>query len=169
MKKNEAIFSKDPEHKKLTVVRAFDAPLKQVWEAWTISEILDHWWAPKPYNAETKTMDFREGGQWLYCMVGPEGDRTWCRVDYTTIEPYKSITSTVMFCDEEGNENLEFPRMNWNQAFSQTGSDTTVTVEIRFAKTADMEMIINMGFEQGFTAGLGNLDQYLGNYQVQHH
>lgn len=164
MTKNEAVFSKDLENKKLTVVRAFDAPLKQVWKAWTKSEILDHWWAPKPYNAETKTMDFREGGQWLYCMVGPEGDRTWCRVDYKTIELYKSITSVVMFCDEKGNETLDFPRMNWKKEFSETGSGTTVRVEITFAQTADMEMIIKMGFQEGFTAGLGNLDHYLASH-----
>lgn len=161
MTKKEALFAKDPANKKITVVRAFDAPLKQVWEAWTKSEILDHWWAPQPYNAETKTMDFREGGQWLYCMVGPGGDRTWCRVDYKTIEPYKSFSLATMFCDEEGNENPDFPVMSWKNTFSQQGSDTTVTIEISFAKTADMEMILKLGFQEGFTAGLGNLDHYL--------
>lgn len=164
MTKNEAVFSKDLENKKLTVVRAFDAPLERVWKAWTTSEILDHWWAPKPYNAETKSMDFREGGRWLYCMVGPEGDRNWCRVDYKTIDPYKSIVSVDMFCDEEGNENTDFPRMNWKKAFRQTGSSTTVTIELTFAKTADMETILKMGFQEGFTAGLGNLDDYLANH-----
>jgi len=164
MTKQEAVFSKDLGNKRITVVRAFDAPLEQVWKAWTTSEILDLWWAPKPYNAETKTMDFREGGRWLYCMVGPEGDRTWCRVDYITVEPYKSITSAVMFCDEDGHENLDFPRMNWEKEFSQTDSGTTVTIDITFPKTADMEMILKMGFQEGFTAGLGNLDDYLGSH-----
>jgi PhnB protein len=161
MTKRAAVFSKDLESKKLTVVRAFDAPLEQVWKAWTESKILDQWWAPKPYRAETKTMDFRAGGVWLYCMVGPKGDRSWCRVDYKIVEPYKSITSTARFCDEDGNENPDFPVMNWRKEFSQTGSNTTVTVEITFVKEADMEMIIKMGFQEGFTAGLNNLDQYL--------
>ncbi len=167
MTKKEAVFSKDMENKKLTVVRSFDASLEQVWKAWTESKILDQWWAPKPYRAETKTMDFRAGGVWLYCMVGPEGDRTWCRVDYKTVDPYKSITSTAGFCDEEGNENPDFPVMNWRKEFSQTGSDTTVTVEITFAKEADMETIIKMGFQEGFTAGLNNLDQYFSNLPIK--
>ncbi len=159
MTKNEAIFSKDLESKKLTVVRAFDAPVEQVWEAWTTSEMLDRWWAPKPYRAETKTMDFRDGGLWLYCMVGPDGSRHWCRVDYQTIDPGKRVVSTAMFCDEEGHENLEMPRMHWKQAFGKTGSGTTVTVVISFDKTADMEMIIKMGFQEGFTMGMGNLEE----------
>jgi uncharacterized glyoxalase superfamily protein PhnB/uncharacterized protein YndB with AHSA1/START domain len=161
MTKKETVFSKDLQNKKLTVVREFDAPLELIWKAWTESEILDQWWAPKPYRAETKSMDFREGGSWLYCMVGPKGDSAWCRVDYKTIKPYKSITSIDQFCDENGKVNTEFPSMNWKKEFSQTDSGTTVRVEIAFAKEADMETIIKMGFQEGFTAGLGNLDHYL--------
>ncbi len=161
MTKNEAVFSKDMDNKKLTVVRSFDASLEQVWKAWTTSEILDLWWAPKPYRAETKTMDFSEGGYWLYCMIGPEGNGTWCKVSYKTIEPHKSITSTTMFCDEEGNANSDFPVMNWKKKFSKTGSSTTVTVDITFDKAIDMETVLKMGFQEGFTAGLGNLDSYL--------
>jgi len=36
-----------------------------------------------------------------------------------------------------------------------------VRVEISFAKEADMQAIIGMGFEEGFKMGLGNLDEYL--------
>jgi len=64
--KNEASFEKDLKNKRLTVSRAFNAPLELVWKAWTESEILDQWWAPKPYRAETKSMDFRKGGMWAY-------------------------------------------------------------------------------------------------------
>lgn len=162
MTKNETVFSKDLEKKKLTVVRAFDASLERVWEAWTTSGILDQWWAPKPYRAETKTMDFREGGRWLYCMVGPTGDKHWCRVDYKTVRTLKSITDSAMFCDEEGKENLEFPVMHWNKQFKETGDATTVTIDITFDRETDMEAILKMGFQEGFTMGLGNLDEYLG-------
>ncbi|MDR3715132.1 MAG: SRPBCC domain-containing protein [Puia sp.] len=161
MATKEAVFTKDPDNKKLTVVRAFDAPLTQVWEAWTTGEILDQWWAPKPYKAETKTMDFRKDGRWLYCMAGPQGDRHWCRVDYHTVEPHRLITSAAKFCDEAGNENKDFPTMYWRKEFSGTGDRTTVRIEITFDKTADMETIIKMGFQEGLTMGLGNLDQYL--------
>lgn len=164
MTKREAVFSKDMANKKLSVVRLFDAPLAQVWKAWTTAEILDQWWAPRPYKAETGHMDFREGGQWLYCMVGPAGDKTWCRVDYHTIDPQKRITSVVVFCDAQGNENPDFPKVNWKKEFSQLDSKRTqVAIEITFEQTNDMEMLLKMGFEGGFTAGLNNLDQYLEN------
>jgi PhnB protein len=159
--KREAVFSKDLENKKLTVVRAFDASLERVWQAWTESEILDQWWAPKPYKAETKTMDFKEGGFWLYCMVGPEDYKAWCIENFKSIELLKRITSTDSFCDEQGNQSPDSPVMNWRKEFNETGNGTTVNIEIVFDKEADMEAIIKMGFQEGFTAGLDNLDDYL--------
>ncbi|GGA90299.1 SRPBCC family protein [Puia dinghuensis] len=164
MMKRETVFSKDLPNKRLTVVREFDAPLELVWKAWTRSDMLDQWWAPKPWRAETKTMDFREGGFWLYCMKGPNGDHAWCRVDFKTIAPYQRITTGVSFCDEEGNKNPDMPTMDWRKEFSQSGDVTTVRVEISFPREADMETIIQMGFQEGFTAGLGNLDEYLQQY-----
>jgi hypothetical protein len=41
------------------------------------------------------------------------------------------------------------------------GGGTKVEVEITFATQADMEKIIEMGFEVGFTAAHGNLDELL--------
>ncbi len=70
MSNKQTTISKDAANKKLIVVREFDAPLEQVWKAWTDKDILDKWWAPKPWKAKTKSMDFREGGAWLYSMGG---------------------------------------------------------------------------------------------------
>jgi uncharacterized protein YndB with AHSA1/START domain len=167
MTKRETVFSKDL--KKLTVVREFDATLDLVWRAWTDSQILDQWWAPKPYKAETKAMDFREGGAWLYCMVGPQADRHWCRVDYKKIESHKSITSTALFCDEEGNRNADLPAMDWQKEFSQTDGVTRVRVELSFATETELETIMKMGFKEGFTAGLSNLDEYLSKQFAEKH
>jgi uncharacterized protein YndB with AHSA1/START domain len=162
MTKKETVFLKDLQNKKLVVVKAFDAPLELVWKAWTQSEILDQWWAPKPYRAETKIMDFREGGFWLYAMTGPKGDTSWCKENFKMINLQESITHFVFFCDEGGVENKEFPVMHWHKEFS-TGDDneTTVSCEITFDKVEDMEKIISMGFQEGFTMGLANLDAYL--------
>jgi len=161
MMKREAVFSKDLQKKMITVVREFDAPLNLVWKAWTDSDILDQWWAPKPWKAETKTMDFRAGGHWLYFMKGPDGNGSWCSVEFGTITPRKSYTSSTAFCDEAGNKNMAFPMMEWHNTFSETGGVTSVKVEISFAKEADLQAIIAMGFEEGFKMGLGNLDEYL--------
>lgn len=163
MTNNEAVFTKDLQNKKINVVRAFDAPLNLVWQAWTESEILDQWWAPKPYRAETKIMDFREGGYWLYQMVGPQHTEhsSWCKEEYKTIIILQKIANAVSFCDENGITDTGFPTMNWEKNFIDGGEHTTVNIDIYFDKEADMQTIVGMGFQEGFTAGLSNLDHYL--------
>jgi uncharacterized protein YndB with AHSA1/START domain len=153
--------TKDVTGKKIIVVRDFDAPVERVWRAWTDESILDQWWAPKPWKAETKSMDFREGGYWLYAMVGPEGERIWGRVDYQTIDEHKRFIAKDSFCDENGTSNEDSPSMTWTNEFIKTGDFTTVRVEISFAKEEDMNQILEMGFEEGFTMALGNLDEVL--------
>ena len=161
MKTKETIFSKDLKNKKLTVLRAFDAPLDQVWDAWTKSEILDQWWAPKPYKTETKTHKFKEGGFWLYCMVGPDDFRHWSIERYKVIEPKKTIINSCTFCDENGKGPTKTAMDWWKKSFTQTGNQTEVIVEINFDNESDMESFLKIGFEDGFTAGLINLDEYL--------
>jgi uncharacterized protein YndB with AHSA1/START domain len=46
------------------ITREFAADLDLVWDAFTKAEILDLWFAPQPWRAKTKEMDFREGGRW---------------------------------------------------------------------------------------------------------
>lgn len=157
----ETLISKDAANKKLKVVREFDAPVEKVWKAWTETELLDQWWAPRPWKANTQSMDFREGGTWQYYMEGPDGSRHYCRADYETIVPNKSFVGLDAFCDENGKINDDFPRMHWKCVFSKSDSGTKVDVEITFATEADMEKIIEMGFKEGFTAAHGNLDELL--------
>lgn len=159
--KQKTQVTKDLANNKVVVVREFDAPVGQVWKAWTESGLLDQWWAPRPWKARTKTMDFREGGHWLYAMVGPDGEQNWSRADYQTIDPQKSFTAEDAFCDEAGKVNPEFPRMHWKTEFSPTATGTKVAVEITFSSTADLEKILEMGFQEGFTAALNNLEALL--------
>lgn len=154
-------ISKDLENKKLLIVREFDAPVDRVWRAWTEKDLLDTWWAPKPWKAKTKTMDFREGGFWLYCMIGPDGTQTWARVDFKTISNNKSFTAVDYFCDEKGNKNEDLPTMQWKNEFNPSKAGTKVTVEITFPNEGALKTILEMGFEEGFKAALGNLDELL--------
>jgi uncharacterized glyoxalase superfamily protein PhnB/uncharacterized protein YndB with AHSA1/START domain len=161
---NKAIlfnFDVDKENNQIKVERSFNAPIDLVWAAWTESEILDQWWAPKPWVAKTKSMDFREGGHWLYAMVGPNNEKHWSRADYIKITPEKFFSSLDGFCDEEGTPNMSLPRNKWENSFSDQGHETIVNILLSFDTLKDLEKIIAMGFKEGFTAGLENLDQYI--------
>jgi uncharacterized protein YndB with AHSA1/START domain len=154
-------FIVDKPNNTITVTREFNAPLPLVWKAWTTAELLDQWWAPKPWKANTKSMDFREGGRWLYNMTGPEGEIHWSLADYKTIDAKKSFRALDAFCDEDGNIKEDWGRSDWNNSFSADGERTTVTIQITFDKLETLENHIQMGFKEGFTAGLDNLDELL--------
>src|ERR1700760_380793 len=96
-------FSVNKDSSTIHVKREFAADLPLVWDAWTKPELLDLWWAPKPYRTETKSMDFREGGVWLYAMVSPENGMHWNKAIYKKIETGQSFSGSDGFCDEDGN------------------------------------------------------------------
>lgn len=157
----KTLYEKDLAANKIRVTREFAAPVEQVWEAWTKPELLEQWWAPKPWKAVSKSMDFREGGRWLYCMTGPEGEKHWSIATYEKIIPNKHYEGLDAFCDEDGNINPEMPRMQWSVDFNAVPDGTRVDVEITFSSREDLEKIVEMGFEEGFAAAHGNLDEIL--------
>ena len=70
-------FTVNKSNKTVLVTREFAAELALVWDAFTTQEILDQWWAPKPWGSRTKVMDFKVGGRRFYAMVSPEGQEKW--------------------------------------------------------------------------------------------
>jgi uncharacterized glyoxalase superfamily protein PhnB/uncharacterized protein YndB with AHSA1/START domain len=154
-------FTVNKENNTVNVKREFAANLELVWEAWTNPEILDQWWAPKPYRTVTKSMDFREGGMWLYAMVSPQDEKHWCKNDYQKIEHQKNFSGLDAFCDENGTINTDMPRTLWTNTFEENEGTTIVNIVAKYKNLADLEKIIKMGFKEGFTMALQNLDQYI--------
>ena len=158
-------FTVDKENNTVNVTREFAANLELVWEAWTNPEILDQWWAPKPYQTRTKSMDFRAGGMWLYEMYNTESkdqqECHWCKNDYHKIVPQTMFTGLDAFCDENGVVNREMPRTLWTNTFLDQGEKTTVNIVAKYDNLEDLEKIIQMGFKEGFTMAMENLDQYI--------
>jgi len=154
-------FSIDKSTSTIHIKRNFNAGLDVVWSAWTVAELRDQWWAPGPWKAKTKEHNFVNGGHWLYAMLGPQGEVAWCRFDYDTIHPLISYNGTDSFCDEHGQINDKFPSSFWQNQFSEQGSITSVTITIKNDSMASIEQFIAMGFKEGFTMALENLDRLL--------
>ncbi|RZK75485.1 MAG: SRPBCC domain-containing protein [Pedobacter sp.] len=159
-------FSVNKENNSIHLAREFNASLELVWKAWTTSELLDKWWGPKPYHVETKTLDFTEGGHWLYAMVSPQGEKHWSLDTYKTIEPLKRIVNISSFSDEEGNPNDVIPQMHWDKGFTGAGDTTTVNIQLVFKEAEGLETLLKMGFKEGFTMGMENLDEVLSGQEI---
>ena len=150
---------KDFNEKSILVSREFSASLALVWRAYTESELLQQWWAPQPWRAETKSMDFSVGGYWLYAMVSPENEKHWARMDYLAIDHHKSYRIRDSFCDENGTLNPAFPSATGNNQFTATPGGTLVQFKMYYATENDLKAILEMGMEQGITMCMEQLEQ----------
>ncbi len=156
-------FVVDKENHLLNVTREFAAPIARVWDAYTKSELLDQWWAPRPWKARTKTMNFEEGGHWLYAMVGPEGEEHWGRMDFISIQHHKKFVAQDVFCDADGNPNSELPSASFTTSFREAGDHTIVNIITKYPSDEQLEQVINMGMKEGLTMAMENLDELLSN------
>ncbi|MBV8251327.1 MAG: SRPBCC domain-containing protein [Chitinophaga sp.] len=154
-------FSVDKAQKRISVGREFAAELPLVWDAYTKKEILDQWWAPHPWKARTKHLDFKEGGTWLYAMVGPQGEEHWAMATYTKIVDQQLFKSKDAFTDKDGNIKPDMPQANWEVNFEAKGDHTHVSFNITFNDLADLEATIQMGFKEGFAIAMEGLDALL--------
>ncbi|MGZ3813063.1 MAG: SRPBCC domain-containing protein [Mucilaginibacter sp.] len=160
--KNNFLFEPDLAAKTIHIVREFDAPLENVWRAWTEPDLIEKWIAPRPWTAETKIMDFTVGGTWLYAMVSPEGQKHWSHAEFTAIEKGCSISSANMFSDEDGNPFDGASKSHTVTKFlSVDGKETKVDVMKTFTDEATVKMFAEMGFKEGTIMGYNQLDELL--------
>ena len=100
--------------RELTVTRAFDAPARIVFEAWTRPDLFKRWWVPKSLGMSLLSceMDVRVGGG--YRLVFAPGMEFFGK--YIEVTPY----SRLVWTNDEGGD---------------VGPVTTVTFEEKGGKT----------------------------------
>mgnify|MGYP003575589594 CR=1 FL=1 len=147
--------------KSVYISKQFNTQVQNLWEAWTDAYLLDQWWAPKPWICQTKTMEFREGGRWIYSMRAPEREIIWSVMAYEEIEHLSSFEARDCFCDEHGIVSIDLPHMHWRTEFSENELGTLLENHIRSKSAGDLQRLIDMGFRDGYLMGLSNLESLL--------
>ena len=88
----------------VVVTRELDAPVKEVWKAWSDPEYVMRWWGPTGFTSPSAEMDFRVGGESLVCMRAPAeygGQDMYHTWTYTRIEPHERIEFVSSFADKD--------------------------------------------------------------------
>lgn len=75
----------------IRLTRVYDAPVRAVWDAWTIPEQVEKWWGPRGFTLTTHSKDLRAGGSWRYTMHGPDGVDYPNVATYHVVEPYQKL------------------------------------------------------------------------------
>ena len=104
--------------RELVVTRAFNAPARLVFEAWTKPELFKQWWVPKSMGMFLRSceMDVRTGGKYRLVFGHDASNPAEFFGRYIEVTPH----SRIVWTNEEGGE---------------AGSVTTVTFEEQDGKT----------------------------------
>ena len=151
----------------LTVTRIFNASIDLVWRTWTEADLLDQWWAPKPWESKTKRMEFAENAQRLYAMCGPNGEEHWGLTTYEIISKPSYFSGEDAFCDKNGIVNEEMPVAKFENKFQTNSTQTTVIVVTQYTSEEHLQQVIQMGMKEGLSMAYENLDNLLINLKGQ--
>jgi len=94
------------ENHDMVLTRSFDAPVKDVWRAWTEPELVRRWWGPHGFTAPLAEMDVRHGGTSLVCMRAPAefgGQDMYNTWTYTTVTLMERLEFVQTFTDADRN------------------------------------------------------------------
>jgi uncharacterized protein YndB with AHSA1/START domain len=144
--------------------RVFNAPRALVFEAYSTAEHLKNWWGPKGWTLPVCDINFRPGGVWFYCMRGPaETDyMEGCgKAVYQEIVEPERIVYKDMFVDSDGNHIEGTPEMVITVDFVEENGKTRLISKTLFETAEQLQQVLEMGMEQGFTETLDRLEAYL--------
>lgn len=90
--------------KKMIIKRTFNAPVEEVWDAWTNPDVLKDWWSPAGMRNAHLSVELTEGGRFRYCFKDKGSKEYWGRGEYKTINPPHYLAYIDSFTDAQGND-----------------------------------------------------------------
>ncbi len=88
--------------KSFTLSREFNAPVEKVFEAWTNTDQLKLWIAPKGYSVIYAKGDIKAGGESHYCMASKHGLEIWIKKFFKDFIPPAKLSYTQVYSNEQG-------------------------------------------------------------------
>lgn len=104
----------------LRLTRVYDAPVRAVWDAWTVPEQVAKWWGPRGFTLTTHSKDLRPGGTWRYTMHGPDG------VDYPNVTTYFVVEPCKKLVYDHGATDDRPPLFRVTVTFTEANGKTTM-------------------------------------------
>lgn len=147
--------------------RIVDVPKELIWRAWTEPALLKQWFCPQPWKTTECEIDLRPGGSFYTVMQSPEGSsfpNTGC---YLEIIPNRKLVWTnallpgyrpSLATSTCGSDDAEFMFTAIIELADHAGgSSTQYTATVIHADEAGCQKHAAMGFEEGWSAALGQL------------
>ncbi len=155
----------------LIIVKTLKAPKQLVFDAFTQSHHLAHWWGPAGFDLEVMHLDVKPGGRFHYKMTSLEGFSMYGVFEYLEMDSPNKISFTSSFADEKGNVirapfDSRFPlKVHNTWTFIEDNGITTLTLTGHaLAETTEEKDFYHGMFgsmNEGFGKTFVQLDTYL--------
>jgi uncharacterized protein YndB with AHSA1/START domain len=145
--------TQDPEARTLTITSEFGVPADRVWRMWSDPRRLERWWGPPTHPVTVLEHDLRPGGTVSYHATGPDGDRRtgWWHVH--AVEPPGRLEFDL--------GDPDIPTVRVRVRIDGIEGGTRMVMEASFPSAEAMDMLILMGFAEGMSTAIGQLDDHL--------
>src|SRR5258706_12724009 len=153
--KNTGTFSvTTPTDREIVMTRIFDAPRSLVFEAWTKTEHVAHWWDPSGVPLSVCEIDLRPDGAFRWVHAGAD------EAGYSFTGTYREITppERLVFATRMFPSNPESVR---TLVFTEESGKTKLTMTIECSSIEDRDALLKMRVDAGTGRTLGNLAEYL--------
>lgn len=131
------------------------APRSAVWGAWMNEKTLPQWWGPEGFSCRTSRIDLREGGDWVFDMIGPDGTVYPNHHRYNAVKPQERIGYELLW-GENGPKHADA----W-ASFEDEDGATKVTLGMVFATSEEFQTAKGFGaVELGYET-LGKLERFI--------
>jgi uncharacterized protein YndB with AHSA1/START domain len=139
----------------IRLTRVYDAPVRAVWDAYTIPEQAAKWWGPRGFTITTHSKDLRPGGTWRYTMHGPDG------VDYPNIATYFVVEPCKRLVYDHGATDTTPPLFRVTVTFAESGGKTTMDMAMTLPTPEAAAQIAQFIKQAGGNATWDRLAEYL--------
>ncbi len=159
---------KDTDALSMTITAEFDASPERVWQLWADPRQLERWWGPPGYPATFTKHDLSVGSRTEYYMTTPEGDTPKGYWKIVEVEPPTHLRALDGFANDDGSDNNDMPGPGeMNIRIEDIGAGRTrMSIENLFPDQKAMEMLLEMGQEEGMIQAMGQIDAILAEQPV---
>jgi uncharacterized protein YndB with AHSA1/START domain len=139
----------------MVLQRVIKAPRSVVWGAWMNPETLPLWWGPDGFSCRTQRIDLREGGEWVFDMIGPDGTVYPNHHLYVEARPEERLGYTLLW-GENGPKHADA----WI-SFEDHDGATKVTLGMILSTAAEFQNAKGFGAVELGLQTLGKLERFI--------
>lgn len=144
-----------PTDREIVVTRAFDAPRRLVFSAWTDPRHVPHWMlGPEGWTMPVCEIDLRPGGAWRFVWRRGDGSEMEMTGVYQEVVPHERLVSTERWGGD-------WPETINTLILSEEDGRTMMTNRILYPSTEARDAALQTGMSDGMSQSFDRLGEYV--------